>query len=283
MISGDQLRQLGIGRGAIAHRRATGRLFRLHEGVFLVGGPALAPLAAEVAALLACGAASVLGDATAAWMWELRPAPPPAVHVVLPGVHRRRLSGVVVHTTSPLGGADIRIRSGLAVTAPARTLIDIAASSDQRAADRTVEAALARQLVSTTEIDAALRRAGSRRGVGRVRRALDQIAGGPAITRSEAERRLIALVRRARVPSPEANSRVCGFEVDLAWPAQRLIVEVDGYEFHGTRSAFERDRRRDADLLAQGWRVIRLTSRRIVDEPEAVISLLAGALAQRTS
>jgi very-short-patch-repair endonuclease len=63
------------------------------------------------------------------------------------------------------------------------------------------------------------------------------------------------------------------------WREQRLIVEVDGFAFHGSRHAFERDRRRDAELLAAGFRVVRFTWRQIAGEPEVVVARLAVLLA----
>jgi very-short-patch-repair endonuclease len=99
------------------------------------------------------------------------------------------------------------------------------------------------------------------------------------MTRPEAEARLVALARAARLSPPAANARVGSHEVDLLWREQRLAVEVDGYRFHSTRAAFERGRRRDAELLTTGFRVIRVTWRQIVDEPHALIATLARALA----
>jgi very-short-patch-repair endonuclease len=81
------------------------------------------------------------------------------------------------------------------------------------------------------------------------------------------------------LPRPRSNQRVAGFEVDLVWAERRLIVEVDGYAFHGTRAAFERDRARDAALLAAGYRVLRVTWRHLTAEPERVVATLASALA----
>ena len=101
---------------------------------------------------------------------------------------------------------------------------------------------------------------------------------GPAFTRSEAEERLLRLIRKARLPEPECNVRIAGHEVDFLWRSSGLVVEVDGYAFHGSRAAFERDRRRDADLQAAGLTVARLTWRRLVDEPEAVVAQLARAV-----
>jgi very-short-patch-repair endonuclease len=103
----------------------------------------------------------------------------------------------------------------------------------------------------------------------------------PARTRSEAERRLLELIRAARLPEPQTNARVGPYEADFLWPEARLVVEVDGYAFHSTRAAFERDRRRDAELQALGQQVMRVTWRQIEDESEALFASLALAYGQR--
>lgn len=87
---------------------------------------------------------------------------------------------------------------------------------------------------------------------------------------------------RARAPArPQANARIHGHEVDLLWRAHGLVIEVDGYAFHGSRRAFERDRRRDAVLLAAGLRVLRVSWSQLVDEPEALLVTIARALDAR--
>ena len=101
----------------------------------------------------------------------------------------------------------------------------------------------------------------------------------PALTRSKLERRMLELVRAARLPEPKANQKLGAWEADLVWREQRLIVEVDSYTFHSSRRSFERDRRKDQELQAAGYRVIRFTWRQITYEPEAVIAALAVALA----
>lgn len=104
----------------------------------------------------------------------------------------------------------------------------------------------------------------------------------PGITRSEAERRLLALVRRADLPPTRTNVRIRGHEIDVLYEPQRLIVEVDGYASHGTRHAFEKDRRRDAELIAAGYRTMRITWRQLTQEPEAVAARLGAAIASST-
>src|SRR5690606_40329843 len=109
-------------------------------------------------------------------------------------------------------------------------------------------------------------------------RALLEREGGPAFARSEAEERFLALVRKARLPGPELNVRIAGEEVDFLWRRERLVVEVDGFEFHSSRDSFENDRRRDADLFGLGLRVVRVTWRHITKEPEATLVRVTRAL-----
>jgi very-short-patch-repair endonuclease len=95
----------------------------------------------------------------------------------------------------------------------------------------------------------------------------------PSLTRSEAEIAFLQLVRDAGLPAPETNVNVLGHEVDFLWREQKLIVEVDGFAYHSSRQAFERDRRRDARLQA-GFRVIRFTYLQIVNEARAITACL---------
>lgn len=140
-------------------------------------------------------------------------------------------------------------------------------------------ARMVRAGASPSDVSQLLERYPARSGVPRLRALLD--AGPPALTRSEAEERLLALVLRARLPRPRTNARVAGYEADLLWPEERLVVEVDGYAFHASRHAFEADRRRDTAFTAAGFRVIRVTWRHLTDEPETVVARLAQALISR--
>ena len=103
----------------------------------------------------------------------------------------------------------------------------------------------------------------------------------PEFTRSEGEKRLKGLCKAARLPVPRMNARVAGWEVDAFWPAHDLVVEVDGYDYHSTRQAFERDRRKDAALIVAGYRVVRVTGRRLRHEPHSVSAQLGALLTVR--
>ncbi len=103
------------------------------------------------------------------------------------------------------------------------------------------------------------------------------------MTRSAAERRLLALIRKARLPTPLTNVRIGRHEVDFHWPEQRLVLEVDGYAFHSSRRAFEHDRLRDAELQAAGHAVLRFTWRQLRDDPIRVAGRVAHVLGRRAA
>jgi very-short-patch-repair endonuclease/predicted transcriptional regulator of viral defense system len=270
-----QLFEIGHTRAAVRHRVASGWLRRMHRGVYLVGAVE-PPLAPAMAAILACGEDALLSHYPAAVLWGLRPPPAHAMHVTVVRRNTRGPRDVHVHRVHHLHPADATRRDSIPVTSPARTLLDLAAHVNQRDLARAVEEARVSRLASDDSLDEQFSRYPTHRGKTALHKV---ILKEPAFTRSEAERRLLELIRAARLPEPEANARVAGFEVDFLWRRLKLVVEVDGYAFHSTRGAFERDRRRDADLQAAGFRVLRLTWRQIADEPAAVVGLLARATA----
>jgi very-short-patch-repair endonuclease len=282
LITHRQLLGLGVSSSAIGRAVARGRLHPIHRGVYaLVERRALPPLAAEQAALLACGRRALLSHASAAALWGLSPSPPGPVTVTLVGTEKgRSRPGIVVHRVRTLDRGDARRRSSLHVTSPARTLLDRAPDLEARALERELDEALVRRLTSRTAIAETLARSPGRPGCARLR-ALVEPERDTTFTRAESEERMLALLRRGGLPMPECNARMHSIEVDFLWRDERVIVEVDGWASHGTYAAFERDRRRDTGLENDGWRVLRFTWRRLTREPEAVLVEVATALALR--
>jgi hypothetical protein len=260
VITHDQLLDAGAKPGAIKRLARSGALHRLHRGVYAVGHLALAPMAREVAALLACGDGALISHRSAAYLWGLVDSAPREVDVTLVGRQRRPKRGIRIHRVSGIDDRDVRRKGGLWLTSPARTLIDLAAAAGDSELDRLVAEARVQGLLSKGALEAALERAGRRPGTARMRAFL-RSEGGPALTRSEAERRMRRLLREARLAQPKANIRAAGYSVDFLWAGQRVIVEVDGYKYHGHRRAFERDRRKDMALRDGGYEVIRITWR----------------------
>lgn len=283
LVTRDQLVGARLGRGAIAHRVLRGRLHHMHRGVYLVGHPVAPPLAHELAGVLTCGAGAVLSHLSAARCWALlKHADGSAEREVDVTVAARRplkRPGVRIHYMARLDPCDVTAREGIPITTPARTLLDLAATVEGRELERALAEAEVRRLVSPQQLAHLLAAASGRRGAAALKAVLRNQAG-PSLTRSKAEERVLALVRAARLPVPQTNTRVGRHEVDLYWRDEHLALEVDGYAFHSSRTAFERDRLRDAELQAAGLRVMRVTWRQIVDAPEAVVARLAQALAQ---
>lgn len=274
----EQLRGAGFGRSVVARLLERGTLYVVLPRVFAVGHDTLAPLALELAAVLWSGHDGVISHRSAAAIWGLTPPPPgEQVEMTLIGRGARRHPRVTTYRVQELDARDVRLRHGIPVTAPARTLIDVAGRDGGAAFERAHAEARVLELVSDRELDAALGRCPTRAGAAPVRAALRGERTG-SLTRSEAERRLLALIGQAQLKPPETNVRLLGYEVDLLWRAERLVVEVDGHAFHAHRAAFERDRARDQALVAAGYRVIRVTWRQLEREPLAILARIAGAL-----
>jgi very-short-patch-repair endonuclease len=251
----------------------------MHQGVYLAGALEPPPLARETAALLACPGTALVSHAAAARLHGLSPGGPatPIDVTVVAGDRRRGRRGLGIHVVDEIDPRDRARVHGLPVTAPARTLADLAGLLPLADLERLLEEALVLRLLRASDLDEIAARRAGRPGIPALRRAAGRLAE-PSLTRSEAERALLALLRRAGLPHPRTNVRVGRHEVDCLWPAARLVVEVDGFAFHRTRAAFERDRRRDADLQAAGWRVVRVTWRQLTEEREALVALLTRLL-----
>lgn len=276
-ITHAELVAAGLGPDAIGHRVKNGLLHRRHHGVYIVGHLALAPRAEEAAALLACGPGAALSHRSAVAFWGLAEPDREIIDVTLPGRRYRPKTGIRLHRVRELHRLDVRSVENLLVTAPARTLLDFAATATPDELELAVAAGFRRRVLSAGSLTAAIDRAPLRRGSAALR-ALTSDQAGRVFTRSEAERLLLSLVRQAGLPEPLVNARVCGFEVDFYWSAARLVVEVDGRAYHGNQKAFEQDRLRDQVLVAAGLRVIRVTWRQMSDNPLAVVARIAQAM-----
>jgi hypothetical protein len=214
ILTEEQLRGLGLSRGQIGRELASGRIRRLHRGVYLLG-PLLSRRGRELAAVLACSPNAVLSHRSAACHWALRPYPahPRPGDVTVAGRNPGRPRGIRVHRVAVLDRGEVRIREEIPITAPARTILDLARSSSARELEQAVAEAFALRLTSRRELVAMIDRHPRRPGVRALRRLLDA-DHAPARTRSRAERPMLSLIRRAGLPEPEVNARLGRWEVD---------------------------------------------------------------------
>jgi hypothetical protein len=167
------------------------------------------------------------------------------IDVTASGRSRHGQQGIAFHRVRALHPADRTIKDGIPVTTVARTLLDLAEVVPYRRLERAFEAAERLELLDLSVLHAVFQRNVGRRGLKPLKALLAEHQGPAPVTRSELERRFIDLCRESDLPVPALNRIVSGLEVDAIWPEQKLVVELDGYAFHNTRRAFERDRARD--------------------------------------
>lgn len=289
VVTRAQLLSAGLTPRMVQSRLRSRRLRPLHRGVYLPGHlrGALEPmLAREMAAVLACGPGAVVSHRSAAWLWEIMARPADAlssvVDVTVPHLVRRQRPGIEVRRSGDLTAGETTMFDGIPVTTPGRTLRDLSTVVGRRELNRAAARAERRGFIADDELTSLISRHRGRRGAPLLRAAMAE-DGGPTFTRSEAEERFLDLVRSGGLPLPETNIVVRDYEVDFFWRAERIAVEVDGFEFHASRRSFENDRRRDTDLAAHGIHVIRITWRQLVDEPGTILVSLARALAMATA
>jgi very-short-patch-repair endonuclease len=206
-----------------------------------------------MAAVLACGPEAVLSHRAAGALWEIL-SPPSLIDVTVPGNGgRKRRDGLRIHRSATLLPSHTTLRRAIPVTKPARTLEDL------------------RRVLPREEFAQAL-------GEAQFLRLPIGDHFEPDRTRTELEGRFLALCRRHRLPRPEVNVRVGPDTVDFLWRHSRVVVEVDGWEGHRMRSAFEEDRARDARLTLRGYTVVRFTWRRLEDDRAAVAATVRELL-----
>ncbi|MGD9734987.1 MAG: type IV toxin-antitoxin system AbiEi family antitoxin domain-containing protein [Solirubrobacterales bacterium] len=255
VITAAQLAAAGFDASAVARRVRSGRLHRIHRGVYAVGQTSLGEKGRWTAAVLACGEGAVLSHASAAALWGfLLPRLGP-VDVTLPSRSYRRHGEIRIHRPRRLASRDWMVRAEIRVTTPRRTIADC------------------RQTLPDYLVRAAAREA--------------QHAGYSVTldrTRSDLELDFATFCRRHRLPPPEINIRIDLEEdrwltADFLWRSVHLVVETDSYLHHQGDVSFEDDHARDLALRRLGFTVLRYTGRQLEREGRAIADELRQLLA----
>ena len=255
VISTVQLRRLGLGRNAIALRVRAGRLHPLHRGVYAVGHNDISEEGRLLAAVLAVGEGAVLSHLGAAVLWGFWKKAPAEVDVTVERNSRSR-PGIHVHSVRGLRAEDTTMRYRIPVTTAAKTILDCAGVlRSERALKRLVHEAQVQRRVNQRQLEEQLARARGRAGVGRLRGIVDQ---GYLPTRSGLEDLAVDLLQSRGLEGFETNTSIEGMEVDVLFPEERLVIEVDSEKYHSTPFAKERDAEKQVRLEQLGYRVARL-------------------------
>jgi hypothetical protein len=283
VVSEAQLLAHGLSRQTIDRWLATGRIHRLHRGVFAVGHRSLAFEGRALAAVLACGPGAALSHLSGARHWGLLASDGTTATDVSAARSRENSPGIRIHRPRRLGEQDVTEHRGIPITSVARTCLDVAPLLGRSRFESMLAQAEVLRLYDLRALEDVVDRANGHRGRGRLARAIGR---EPALTRSQLERRFLTLARRAGLPAPIVNEAFDvvdhpGIRPDFYWPRERVMVETDGRATHLTRAAFQADRRRDAALAADGYVVVRFTYADVRDEPATVVARLRAVLEQR--
>jgi hypothetical protein len=270
---------LSYSRDAVARAVKAGRLHRLHRGVYAVGHTRLTQQGHCLAAVLACGPGALLSHDSAAWLWGISTKSPVPLSVTTPASRKPR-PPIRLHVALNLSAEDRALCEGIPVTSLARTFLDVATSSRPRRLQRMLERSEELRLFDLRPVESVLARNKGHHGAAPLRRAL-ALYKPPPFTRSGLERDFLTLVKKARLPQPATGYIEQGLELDVYWPEQRFAVELDTFETHGTRAAFERDRMRDEELKLAGIELVRITGTRLKREPAEVMRRITRLLADR--
>lgn len=279
VVSVHDLRRAGLSGGAIQRRVLRASLHPLHRGAYAVGH-ANPPLEGRfLAAVLACGAKAVLSHFAAAALWGFVDWRDRLIEVTVEGGRAPSHPGLRTHRTERLDHVrDLRIRRGIRVTSPARTLLDLAPYLTSKELRGAVRRAQSLGLVGIDELVEMLGRFRRRRGAPKLARI---IASGPAPTRTVLEDLVLDLLLSGGFEHPDVNKEMFldGRKVvpDFRWARDRIVVEADSRAWHDNKLAREDDAERQALLEAHGERVVRVTWEQAIARPAQTIARLRAA------
>jgi predicted transcriptional regulator of viral defense system/very-short-patch-repair endonuclease len=283
IVTVEQLRSLGVTPSGVRTRHEARLLHLQYRGVYCVGRARPTREGRWLAAVLACGDGAVLSHRSAGALWGVVRTDRPRVDVTMPTRNGPPAGRRIARhrPRRPLEPHEVTTLRGIRVTTVARTLLDLADELDERGLARAVERAEELRVFDLVAIEAIVAAHAGRRKTGRLVRALERY--DPAPTRSELERMFLALCAAEGIVRPRVNEVVAGLEVDFFWPGSGFAVEADGFATHGTRAAFERDRRRDGILALAGVTCRRFSHRQVRHELAFVAAVVRAGLSSRAT
>jgi hypothetical protein len=264
LLTREQALDAGLTPRQVQRRLEAGRWRIIRPGVFVIVGAPASRQQAVLAACLSTGAAA--SHLTAADLWGLGFPTPDSVDL-LTRFRWSKQDGTRSHRTRTLLGSDITTIGAIPVTSPERTIVDVAGTVAAPRLGPLVRNALRRGIVRLAALRECHRRVDNgpgRRSTLALRDVLNEITPN-ALGDSERELHLVRVISAAQLPAPILGHPVSAaghrYRLDLAWPAQQLAVEFDGWAHHKGFDAFHDDRQRLRHLVADGWTIVPATAR----------------------
>jgi predicted transcriptional regulator of viral defense system len=285
LVTLEQLEAHGLTVQAVHERLLSGRLHRIHQGVYSLTPRVMTQRGVFMAAVLACGPDAVLSHRSAAYLWGMVDSWEEPIDVTAPNRRGRSPDGVAAHRDSSLQPIDKTTHFDVPCTTVARTVLDYAGVESERKVRRVIAQGEVLGILDKSKLRALLKRSRRRRGVARLRLILDTIHPQTERTRSELERLFLEMCARREVPEPGVNIWLRGadgerYQADFLWRDQWLIVEADSRRFHDTDSAFVADRKRRQQLELAGWRVSQCTWEEVEREPRRLAETVRALIVQ---
>jgi very-short-patch-repair endonuclease len=275
VITLAQARDAGLSLQAVQRRVRSGRWRRCARGVYFVDDRPFGDAARIRSTVWGYGEEAAASGLSAAWWQGLTRFVPDVIEVTVPRNNHGRVHQGSRLRRRDLDPADVVVRERLRVTASALTVIEAAVR--HRTGAKLMDSALQRH-VELRELWRVHLRNKGRYGAPAARRLLQAAADG---ARSEAERLLVKLLREAGITGWRTNYPVGGYKVDVAFPKQKVAIEVDGLAHHSDSEDFHSDRVRQNNIVLLGWQVLRFTWLDLVEYPDRVIAVIRSAISER--
>jgi hypothetical protein len=277
---------VGVPAGRIDRPLSTGELVLMYRGIYRLGCAAPSWMWLR-AALLAAGPGSAVSHRSAAAIDGMTP-PTDLLEITVPLGRSARVDGAIVHR-APLRENEVEILHGMRVTKPARTLIDLAAVLDAEALGRALDEALSRRMVGCSYLTRRLEGLGSqgRRGIVVLRHLIAERFDGKPLATSVFERQLFRFLLEHSLPRPVAQHEVRlpsrrHRYLDYAYPHVMLGLEANSFRHHAGKTAWSHDNARNAELAAEGWRILPITEPDITQHAARTAAVLRRALGVRS-
>jgi very-short-patch-repair endonuclease len=280
VLGHTQLVALGLSADGIKHRVRRGKLHRIHRGVYAVGRAVLDRDGERAAALIACSPGATLSHSAGAEFWRFGPRVTQLEITVCPP-RRVRRPGIKVHRTATLTAPEITTVSGVRVTDPLRTLVDLASRWGPQRIDDAIERMSQINLRSPPQLLAQLEQRPPIPGSGIVSEVLTRWT--LSLTDTQLERRFLPIAKRAGLPKPLTQQRVNGHRVDFYWPQLGLVVEADSLRYHRTAARQAADARRDQAHVAAGLIPLRFSHAQITYDSASVELTLRRVASRRAT
>jgi predicted transcriptional regulator of viral defense system len=288
MLGVGQLAAVGLSVNAVQKRAASGRLHRIHRGVYSLTPKRLLTREGHwMAAVLSCGPSAVVSHRTAAKLHGLLDYNGAKLDVTVPGRRGRRRGYIVVHGSTTLTPSDVTVVNNIPCTTVARTLIDLAEVLDRRRLERAFDQADVEEVLDMAAITDQLERNSTRPAARKTRALLAEHYPGSTPTESQLEEEFLGLCRRVGLPQPEVQQwinlpdRGDPIRADFLWRQERVVVETDGDNYHKTSQRRSSDRRKDQRLTVYGFRPVRTDWKQVLGRPAELEATLKSLIMRR--